>query len=280
MSFDNLCKLLAEKHPQRFATWILGETPPSIKVLKTELSIEPIRADSVIFLQTAGQILHLEFQVEWRSNPPMPLRLLDYWVRLHRLYRMHITQVVVVLLPPSEDTEIETVFQTPTTRHEYQVIKLWEQPPEPFLQDPVLLPFATLTQTQDPERLLDRVVQQVAALAEADERREVSGYVQLMAGLKYDKSTIRRVFREGMMRESVIYQEIFQEGEQVGEARGRQTGQRSLILLLLQQRIGPVSAAQTERMSQLTLEQMEALALALFNFTTAADLEKWLSSVE
>jgi predicted transposase/invertase (TIGR01784 family) len=280
MSFDNLCKLLAEKHPQRFATWILGESPPSLKVLKTELSIEPIRADSVIFLQTAGQILHLEFQVEWRSNPPMPLRLLDYWVRLHRLYRMPITQVVVVLLQPSEDTEIETVFQTPTTRHEYQVIKLWEQPPEPFLQDPVLLPFATLTQTQDPERLLDRVVQQVAALAEADERREVSGYVQLMAGLKYDKSTIRRVFREGMMRESVIYQEIFQEGEQVGEARGRQTGQRSLILLLLQQRIGPVSAAQTERMSQLTLEQMEALALALFNFTTAADLENWLSSVE
>ena len=280
MSFDNLCKLLAEKHPERFASWILGESPPSIKVLKTELSIEPIRADSVIFLQTAGQILHLEFQVEWRSNPPMPLRLLDYWVRLHRLYRMPITQVVVVLLPPKEDTKIETLFQTATTRHEYQVLKLWEQPPEPFLQDPVLLPFATLTQTQDPERLLDRVVQQVAALAKADERREVSGYVQLMAGLKYDKSTIRRVFREGMMRESVIYQEIFQEGEQVGEARGRQTGQRSLLLLLLEQRIGQVSEEQTERISQLNLQQMEALALALFNFTTAADLENWLSSVE
>ena len=145
MSFDNLCKLLAEKHPQRFAAWILGESSPSTTVLKTELSIEPIRADSVIFLQTAGQILHLEFQVEWRSNPPMPLRLLDYWVRLHRLYRLPITQVVVVLLPPSEETEIETVFQSATTRHEYQVIKLWEQPPDLFLQDPVLLPFATLT---------------------------------------------------------------------------------------------------------------------------------------
>jgi predicted transposase YdaD len=57
MSFDNLCKLLAEKHPDCFATWLLGEpsTTP-IEVLKTELSIEPIRADSVTFLHTRGQI--------------------------------------------------------------------------------------------------------------------------------------------------------------------------------------------------------------------------------
>lgn len=64
MSFDNLCKLLAEKHPQRFATWILGKELDTIEVLKTELSIEPIRADSVTFLQTTGRILHLEFQTQ------------------------------------------------------------------------------------------------------------------------------------------------------------------------------------------------------------------------
>jgi predicted transposase YdaD len=62
MSFDNLCKLLAEKHPDRFADWLLGEpSTTSIEVLKTELSIEPIRADSVTLLQTRGRILHLEF---------------------------------------------------------------------------------------------------------------------------------------------------------------------------------------------------------------------------
>lgn len=62
MSFDNLCKLLAEKHPDRFAAWLLGEpSTTTIEVLKTELSIEPIRADSVTLLRTRGQILHLEF---------------------------------------------------------------------------------------------------------------------------------------------------------------------------------------------------------------------------
>ena len=45
MSFDNVCKLLAEKYPLDFARWLLPEEPREIKVLKTELSIEPIRAD-------------------------------------------------------------------------------------------------------------------------------------------------------------------------------------------------------------------------------------------
>ncbi|OLP19721.1 hypothetical protein BST81_04070 [Leptolyngbya sp. 'hensonii'] len=74
MSFDNVCKLLSEKYPDRFAAWILGYLPPAVEVLKTELSIEPIRADSVIFLGLQEQILHLEFQVKLESDPPLPLR--------------------------------------------------------------------------------------------------------------------------------------------------------------------------------------------------------------
>jgi predicted transposase YdaD len=83
MSFDNLCKLLSEKYPATFASWVLGTTQTSVKVLKTELSIEPIRADYVTFLQLEGRILHLEFQTKIESTPPLPLRMLDYWVRLY-----------------------------------------------------------------------------------------------------------------------------------------------------------------------------------------------------
>jgi predicted transposase YdaD len=278
MSFDNLCKLLAEKHPDRFADWLLGESSTtSIEVLKTELSIEPIRADSVTLLQTRGRILHLEFQTNWQSDPPMPLRLLDYWVRLHRLYRLPVTQVVVVLLPPSEGTTIETVFEFELTRHEYQVVKLWELDPERFLQDAALLPFASLTRTQDSNQLLDRIVQQVAQIPELTERQEMSSYVQLMAGLKYDKEEIRRVFREGMMRESVIYQEILHEGEEKGRAEGRQLERRSLISLQLEQRVGSLSDGQRDRISTLNLDQLTALAIALLNFSTPDDLDDWLT---
>jgi len=56
MSFDNLCKLLSEKYPMDFARWLLPEEPKTIKLLKTELSIEPIRADFVSFFQTEKQM--------------------------------------------------------------------------------------------------------------------------------------------------------------------------------------------------------------------------------
>ena len=126
MPFDNLCKLLSEKYPDRFASWVLGKPQQSVEVLKTELSIEPIRADSVTFLQLQGRLLHLEFQTKLESNPPFPLRMIDYWIPLYRLYRLPITQIIVLLLPPSEDTVIETAFIVENTRHEYQVLRLWE----------------------------------------------------------------------------------------------------------------------------------------------------------
>ncbi len=84
MAFDNICKILAEKYPIDFAHWLLPDEPQKVKLLKTELSIEPIRADSITFLQTENRILHLEFQTTAKSETPIPLRMLDYFVRLVR----------------------------------------------------------------------------------------------------------------------------------------------------------------------------------------------------
>jgi predicted transposase/invertase (TIGR01784 family) len=274
MAFDNLCKLLAEKHPVRFASWVLGQPIESAEVLKSELSIEPIRADSVILLKLQSQILHLEFQVRLDSEPPLPLRMLDYWVRLYRLYRLPIRQVVVLLRPPAEGTVIESAFILGTTRHEYQILCMWEQDPSIFLADIALLPLAILAATQSPEQLLNQVAQRVSTIESTQQRREASAYVQLLAGLRFDKSLIRQVFREDIMRESVIYQEIQQEGEERGILKGEQT----VILRQLARRVGEVSPELQSQIQSLSLYQLEALADALLDFSTLADLRTWLQT--
>jgi len=279
MSFDNLCKLLSEKYPVNFASWVLGTPQTSVKVLKTELSIEPIRADYVTFLQLQERILHLEFQTKLESTPPLSLRMLDYWVRLYRLYRLPITQVVVLLLPPAPETVIETAFSLETTHHEYRVICLWEENPEQFLNDPALLPLAPLAATTQPQSLLQQVVERVNQL-QPEQRPEIATYTQILAGLKYKKDLIRQLFREGMMRESVIYQEILQEGEQRGEQRGREQGERSLILRQLTRRLGELPQQLLERIETLNLEQLENLGEALLDFQAQADLETWFSALE
>jgi predicted transposase YdaD len=71
---------------------------------------------------------------------------------------------------------------------------------------------------------------------------------------------------------SVAYQEIFG----LGEARGKAEGESTVILRLLQRRCGPISAATTARIQALPLEKLEALAEALLDFSSAADLADWL----
>jgi predicted transposase YdaD len=102
MSYDNVCKILAEKYPLDFAKWLISNKVREVKVLKTELSIEPVRADSVSFLQTQERILHVEFQTLPQSKPPIPFRQLDYSVRLKRQYDLPVTQVVIFLQPTDD----------------------------------------------------------------------------------------------------------------------------------------------------------------------------------
>jgi predicted transposase/invertase (TIGR01784 family) len=286
MAFDNLCKLLSEKYPDRFAAWLLGTMPSSIKVLKTELSIEPIRADSVTFLATSDRILHLEFQVQLASNPPLPLRMLDYWVRLYRRYRLPVTPVVILLKPPLAGTVIETQFQVENTHHDYRVVQLWEESPDIFLQDMALLPLATLAKTNQPEQLLNQVAQQISKIESAEQRQEVSACAQVLAGLRFDKLIVQQLFRGEAMRESVIYQEILQEGWQEGlqeglaqgKLRGMQEGEANLIWRMLKHRIGEVPAELEAQVKNLPLPQLEALGEALLDFSTLADLLNWLRS--
>ena len=277
MAFDNLCKLLAEKHPERFASWVLGQPVQTAQVLKSELSIEPIRADAVTFLQLQGSILHLEFQVKLESEPPLPLRFLDYWVRLYRLYRRPIVQVLVLLRPPPAGTEVESAFVLGTTRHEYQVLKVWEQDPALFLGDPVLLPFATLA-AAEPEELLARTAAAVSKIESEPQRREISGYVQLLAGLRFDKQLIYQVFQEGIMRESVIYQDILQKGENKGRQEGRQEEGVAFVLRLLTRRFGSIESNVEAQVRALPLSSLEDLGEALLDFSEVSELEDWLKA--
>lgn len=60
--FDPTCKFLAESFPADFTTWLLGEPVSLTKISPTELSLEPIRADSLILWGSDSPILQIEFQ--------------------------------------------------------------------------------------------------------------------------------------------------------------------------------------------------------------------------
>ncbi len=79
---------------------------------------------------------------------------------------------------------------------------------------------------------------------------------------------------------SVAYREIYglgrQEGRQEGQQEGRQAEAATMTQRLLQRRFGPLATEQQARLQALPLAELEALADALLDFQTAADLSAWL----
>jgi predicted transposase YdaD len=79
------------------------------------------------------------------------------------------------------------------------------------------------------------------------------------------------------LKKSRFYQEVFAEGEQEGQQEGRHAEALELITRLLRRRCGALPPRQAQaRGARLSLAQLEALGEALLDFTTPADLQRWL----
>lgn len=278
MAYDNTCKYLAEEYPADFVGWLLSDSTSDIQVLKTELSLDPIRADYVIFIKIGNKILHLEFQTQPQSNPPIDFRMLDYYTRLKREYGCQIEQVVIFLQQTSSEIVFKQEYLDTNTRHGYRAMRMWEENPAPLLANPALLPFATLARSNSPNTLLEQVAARVDMIEETDERRNISACAEVLAGLRFEKNLIQELFREEVMQESVIYQDILQKGEQRGKQQGKQEEALALIMRLLPRRIGAIAPDLEERIRGLSLFQLEELAEALLDFSAANDLTVWLDA--
>ena len=131
--YDDTCRFLAEHFSADFANWLLGTSVTLTELKPSELSLDPIRADALILLQSDDDILHIEFQTVSRNS--VPFRMLDYRVRGYRKYpNKNMRQVVMYLKQTGSELFHQTSFTMEWTRHEFEVIRLWEQPASLFLE--------------------------------------------------------------------------------------------------------------------------------------------------
>ena len=214
--YDNTCKVLVEEFTADIVEWLLGEVIAVTTLESTELLVDPVYADSLILLEAEDLILHLEFQVT--PKPEMPFRMADYRLRGHRRYpQKPMRQIVIYLRPSRSPLVYQDTFELENTFHRFQVLRLWEQPTEAFLNAPGLLPFAVLSQTEDPEATLQQVSKRLQALSlKSSLEQNLTASTTILAGLLLDQDLIRSILRRDIMRESSVYQAILAEGRQEG----------------------------------------------------------------
>ncbi|WP_373527719.1 Rpn family recombination-promoting nuclease/putative transposase [Nostoc sp.] len=66
------------------------------------------------------------------------------------------------------------------------------------------------------------------------------------------------------------------EAKEEGREEGREEGERTIVLRLLNRRVGNIPDALLSQIQGLSVEQLEALGDALLDFSSLADLERWL----
>jgi predicted transposase/invertase (TIGR01784 family) len=273
--YDNVCKFLAENYSRDFAQWLLGEPISFTQLSPSELSLEPIRADALILLESDQIILHLEFQTD--PDPKMSFRMLDYRTRVYRRFpKKTMRQVVIYLKETSSPLVQENAFILPNTRHEYEVLRLWEIAAEKMLGLSGLLPLANLGKTPNRPEILRQVAAKIDNIKGRTEKSNLAAATAILAGLVLSKEIIGSLLREEIMRESVIYQDI----RESGKAQGRREEAVSLILRLLNRRLGEISSTLSQQIRELSLEQLETLGEALLDFTSLTDLTTWLLEIE
>ena len=139
----------------------------------------------------------------------------DYRLRGYRRFpnkRMH--QVVINLKETNSEVVYKTTFELEETLHRFQVIRLWEQPTEIFLQTPGLLPFAVLSNTESKIDTLQEVATRIENIDDKQIQTDVAASAFILAGLVLEKGDIQRLLRRDIMQESVTYQLLLDEGGQ------------------------------------------------------------------
>ncbi len=205
--FDSICKFLVETFSDDFTTWLLGEPVTLTELSPTELSLEPIRADALILRESAHLIVHLEFQTDPQAK--IPFRMADYRLRGHRRFPdKQMQQTVIYLRPTNSDLVYQTTFRLERTIHEFDVIRLWEQPTQIFLRFPGLLPLAVLTQVQNRAEVLRQVADQISQISDVGTQANLTASAYVLAGLVLEEDVIQHILREDIMEESVTYRSI------------------------------------------------------------------------
>lgn len=270
--YDNLLKYLAESHADALASWLLGRPVKNrVRLLKTELSLQPIRSDFLAQYEVDDEILHAEFETDpGKSEPPLPLRMIDYFVRTYRRERKPVRQVVIVLSETS--APIPDEFRVGETCHRYRVIKIWEQDPAPLLAEPGLAPPAVLARSNQPEALVRQVAEVVQNIPDPGLRSDCTAAAFILGGLRFDKTLLRSLFKEEIMKHSSTYLDLVERSEQ----RGLVLGALGLLKELLKHHFGQLPEVIEEKLAGLDVPTLTQLGVAQSSLASLDEVSAWI----
>jgi predicted transposase YdaD len=228
MKFDSTLKTMLESGPRDWARLFGVETDP-VEVIDADIATVSGAADKVIRVTGPPDwILHLEFQAGPDALKPGKLNV--YNAVLEDRTGLPVRTVFILLRPAAFLRAYTGRFErttpgapTPYRRFDYELVKLWEQPPERLMSGLWTLPLAPLgavTEGDLPE-IIKEMKGRIGRKASQGARDQFWTSTFILMGLRYQEPVIEALF-EGVlgMEESVTYQAIIRKGKTEGLVEG------------------------------------------------------------
>ena len=279
-SSDIGSKRLISLAPEEWVNWITQTSDLKVmEVINTGFEWISRESDILIRVENAK---HKEFlvlnELQLRYKLKMPKRVRAYTALAEEKYDLPVYPVLINILKTS-DAKIPTAFKSKfmglTARQDYRVINLWEIDAQvAFNAVPSLLPFVPVLQNGANEATITQALRVIRTSEQLEQFDMLLGF---FASFMLDKALVQNIMRLDMaiLQESPWYQQIFGEGEQVGEKRGEQRGILAAIELGLEIKFGTEALELMESVFQVQdLEKLKVIKDAIKSVNTVDELQQ------
>lgn len=208
-----------------------------------------------------GELIHVELQST--NDSTMPLRMMEYCVRIYRLLDRFPRQVLVYV--GEAPLRMASGLEGPDLVFRYRALDIRELDAAPLLAseqvgDNIL---AVLAKLPDQKEGVRRILRRIAAL-EGDRRATAMAELMILAGLRKLAGVVKEEAEKMPIvyniRENEALKPEFQRVREEGREEGRETEVRLLLRRILERRFGPLPEWASEHLDRRSIGQLEDLA--------------------
>jgi predicted transposase YdaD len=275
--YDPTLKALVETEPESWPA-LLGRPTGPTEVIDADIATVSGAADKVLRVSAGPPyLLHLEF-VSGHDASQLPRKLHVRNALLEDRHDLPVRSAVVLLRPKADSPQMTGQYERGFPGEgtylifRYQVVRVWQLPPEPLLTGGLaLLPFAPISAVTEAELpgIIKRMEQRLSQRRARKQAPLLWASSYILLGLRYTPALAAQLFRGVVsMKESSTYQAILQEGRAEGRTEGLAEGQvqgaiteaRKVLRLLGEAAFGAADGRTITLIEQLNdLDQLEEI---------------------
>jgi predicted transposase YdaD len=281
--YDPTLKALVETDPKSWPA-LLGHPTGPTEVIDADIATVSGAADKVLHIAAAvPYLLHLEF-VTGHDVVELPGKLHVRNSLLTDRHGLRVRSAAVLLQPEADSPQLTGIYELtfpdeePYLTFRYQVLRVWQLPPESLLRGGfpllALAPISAVTEAELPG-IIERMDQCLRSRRGRKQAPRVWAAAYILLGLRYSAALAAQLFRGVVsMRESATYQAILEEGRTVGRSEGRAEGAIAEARKLLRV-FGDRAFGAPDEPTATTIEQIADLARLEDLFRRASSVTSW-----